>query len=45
MKAISDTVLCLNANADKLYHLGIGKEVAKTTLSRAYENRELAHLC
>lgn len=36
---LSDTMLCLRANADKLYHLGIGKAVAKSTLSVANENR------
>ena len=31
--------MCLKANAHKLYHLGIGKLVANSTLTRANENR------
>ena len=38
-ESLSDTMLCLKANADKLYHLGIGDLVAKSTLSTANENR------
>lgn len=38
-ESLSDTILCLRANAAKLYHLGIGKAVAKSTLTRANENR------
>ncbi|MGH7240046.1 MAG: IS4 family transposase [Candidatus Saccharimonadales bacterium] len=38
-ESISDTLLCLKANADKLYHLGIGKPVAVSTLTRANESR------
>ena len=38
--SLSDTVLCLTANANKLYHLGIGDVISKTTLSRANENRD-----
>lgn len=38
-ESISDTMLCLKANGDKLYHLGIGKAVAISTLTRANENR------
>ena len=38
-ESLSDTVLCLKANEDKMYHLGIGKVVAKSTLSVANENR------
>jgi len=38
-QSLSDTMLCLRANADKLYHLGIGQLVANTTLTRANENR------
>lgn len=37
---MSDTMLCLELNSDKLYHLGIGKAVNKSTLSRANENRD-----
>lgn len=39
-ESMSDTMLCLELNADKLYHLGIGKAVNKSTLSRANENRD-----
>jgi hypothetical protein len=38
-ESISDTILCLKANADKLYHVGIGKPVAVSTLTRANESR------
>lgn len=38
-ESLSDTVMCLKANAHKLYHLGIGELVAKSTLSKANENR------
>ena len=38
-ESVSDTLLCLNANSDKLYHMGIGKAVAKSTLTKANENR------
>ena len=38
-ESLSDTILCLKANADKIYHLGIGEVVAKSTLSTANENR------
>ena len=37
--SLSDTILCLTANASKLYHLGIGEAISKTTLSRANETR------
>ena len=37
---MSDTMLCLKLNADKLYHLGIGKVVNKSSLSRANEKRD-----
>jgi hypothetical protein len=39
-ESLSDTVLCLNSNAAKLYHMGIGRGVVKTTLSRANETRD-----
>lgn len=40
-ESLSDTVLCLNHNISKLYHLGIGrKRITKTTLSRANETRD-----
>ncbi len=38
-ESLSDTLLCLKANAHKLYHLGIGELVATSTLTRANENR------
>jgi hypothetical protein len=38
-ESISDTLLCLQANEHKLYHLGIGKTVSKSTLTRANEHR------
>lgn len=38
-ESLSDTILCLKANSDKTYHLGIGEVVAKSTLSTANENR------
>ena len=38
-ESISDTILCLKANAGKMYHLGIGQVVAKSTLTKANENR------
>jgi hypothetical protein len=37
--SLSDTILCLKANADKMYHLGIGEVVAKSTLTKANEHR------
>lgn len=38
-ESLSDTVICLRANRAKLYHLGIGKAIGKSTLSKANENR------
>lgn len=38
-ESLSDTTICLLANASKLYHLGIGKAFSKSTLSKANENR------
>lgn len=38
-ESLSDTVLCLAVNQQKLYHLGIGDIVVKSTLSKANENR------
>lgn len=38
-ESMSDTILCLKLNEDKLYHLGLGKIVNKSTLSRANEKR------
>jgi hypothetical protein len=39
-ESLSDTILCLRANARKLYHLGIGQAIAKSTLSNANESRD-----
>ena len=39
-QSISDALLCLKLNSDKLYHLGIGKAINKSTLSRANESRD-----
>lgn len=39
-ESLSDTIVCLNANSTKLYHLGIGKTISKSTLSKANENRD-----
>lgn len=41
-ESISDTMLCLKANADKMYHLGIGEVVAVSTITRANESRSFA---
>jgi hypothetical protein len=38
-ESLCDTILCLKSNANKTYHLGIGEVVAKSTLSKANENR------
>lgn len=38
-ESISDTVLCLKANMNKMYHLGIGDVVAVSTITRANESR------
>ncbi len=39
-QSMSDTLLCLKLNSDKLYHLGIGRAINKSTLSRANESRD-----
>ena len=39
-ESLSDAMICLRANASKLYHIGIGEIVAKSTLSKANENRD-----
>ena len=39
-ESLSDTILCLKANSNKLYHIGIGEVIAKSTLSTANENRD-----
>jgi len=38
-ESISDTMMCLKANASKMYHLGIGNVVSLTTITRANESR------
>lgn len=38
-ESLSDTILCLTSLESKLYHLGIGKSISKSTLSKANENR------
>lgn len=38
-ESLSDTILCLKANSNKLYHIGIYEAIAKSTLSTANENR------
>jgi hypothetical protein len=39
-ESLSDTITCLAANKEKLYHLGIGRSISKSTLSKANENRD-----
>jgi len=39
-ESLSDTILCIKANSKKLYHLGIGVAISKSTLSKANENRD-----
>jgi len=39
-ESLSDTITCLKINSAKLYHLGICKAVAKSTLSIANEKRD-----
>jgi len=39
-ESMSDTLLCLRLNSEKLYSLGIGTAVNKSTLSRANESRD-----
>jgi len=36
---MADTMLCLNANSGKAYHLGIGKIVSPSTIARTNESR------
>ncbi len=38
-ESITDTMVCLNAVANNVYHLGFGKVVAVSTITRANENR------
>lgn len=39
-ESLSDTIVCLRANAGKLYHLGIGQAITKSTLSNANASRD-----
>lgn len=39
-ESLSDTILCIGSNSKKLYHLGIGSAISKSTLSKANENRD-----
>lgn len=39
-ESLSDTILCIQANSKKLYHMGIGNAISKSTLSKANENRD-----
>jgi hypothetical protein len=39
-ESLTDAMICLSANASKLYHIGIGEIVSKSTLSKANENRD-----
>ena len=39
-ESLRDIINCLNAHQSKLYHLGIKKIIAVSTLSRANENRD-----
>ena len=43
-ESISDTILCLKANANKMYHLGIGEIVAISTITRANEKSIISNL-
>ena len=38
-ESLSDTMMCLKANAAKMYHLGIGELVVLSSITRANENR------
>ena len=38
-ESMTDVLMCLKANAGKLYHLGIGEIVALSTITRANEKR------
>lgn len=39
-ESLSDTIVCLRANTSKLYHLGIGQAITKSTLSNANAGRD-----
>src|SRR5690606_74972 len=38
-ESMRDTMLCLRANAQRTYHLGIGKVVSLSTITRSNESR------
>ena len=38
-ESLSDTTVCLKANANKMYHVGIGEVVAISSITRANESR------
>ena len=38
-ESITDTMMCLRANANKMYHAGIGNSVSVSTITRANESR------
>jgi hypothetical protein len=38
-ESLTDTMMCLKANAGKTYHLGIGNSASVSTVTRANENR------
>lgn len=37
--SMTDTMMCLKSNANKMYHMGIGEVVALSTITRANESR------
>lgn len=39
-ESLSDTMLCLTINPKRLYHIGIGNKIAKSTVSKANEKRD-----
>jgi len=38
-ESLTDTMMCLKSNTNKMYHLGIGEVVSLSTISRANESR------
>jgi len=38
-ESLSDTIMCLKANANKMYHVGIGEVVAISSITRTNESR------
>jgi Domain of unknown function (DUF4372)/Transposase DDE domain len=39
-RSLRDTVICLNAHTQKLYHIGLKNKVSKSTLAHANESRD-----